>query len=79
MVIEQTQARISPPEFLAHAATVEQSRQDGLAELMRYNPPMNEDEIERLKDVQPRVDNRLEREIGKLITGEPGFEAFAGS
>ena len=52
-VIEQTQARISPPEFLAHAATVEQTLQDGLAQFMRYNPPMNEDEIEQLKNAQP--------------------------
>jgi putative aldouronate transport system substrate-binding protein len=78
-VIEQTQARISPPEFLAHAATVEQTLQDGLAQFMRYNPPMNEDEIEQLKNAQPRVDNLMEREIDKFITGERAlseFEAF---
>ena len=49
---------------------MEQTLQSGLAEFMRYNPPMNEDEIERLKDVQPRVDNLMEREIDKFITGE---------
>ena len=46
---------------------------------MRYNPPMDEDEVERLKDVQPRVDNLMEREIDKFITGErplSEFEAF---
>ena len=75
----RTQARINPPEFLEHAAVVQQTLRDGRAQFMRYNPPMSASEIERLKDVQPRVDNLMERDIDKFITGEcplSEFEAF---
>ena len=78
----RTQARINPPEFLEHAAVVEQTLRDGRAQFMRYNPPMSASEIERLKDVQPRVDNLMERDIDKFITGEcpcPNSRRSAGS
>ncbi len=70
LVDEHKLVRISSPEVLENGKKIDKWTKEGLIQYMRYDPPFNEEEVEVIKKVQPKVDNIMEREINKFITGE---------
>ena len=78
-VDEHMQARISPPAVVEAGAKVDKWTEEGIVHWMPYEPPLNDEEVEVLKRVMPKVDNLYISEIDKFITGArplSEYEAF---